>query len=107
MCQSSTNISSRVSIPPRWEWGWGGEGVLYAFQHFCKLFIFGKSFGVLRDRSYKFYLMTFIWLTIYMQTETCITFFYFSLKFLAYFVLLKDFLAVFYFNKNLLERESV
>ena len=50
------------------------------------------------ESNYKFYFTTFIWLTICVRTErlkdiTC----YLSLMFLAYVVLLKVFLIVFYF----------
>ena len=34
---------------------------------------FGERFRVFRDSNYKFYFMGLVWLTIYVQTERCIT----------------------------------
>ena len=68
---------------------------------------FWRGFRIFRDSNYNFYITTLIWPTIYTQVEKfCITF-YFSLMFLAYFVLLKVFLIVSYFINNLCKRKSV
>ena len=48
-----------------------------------------------RDNNYNFYITNPIWLTIYMRTERCCIACYFSLTFLAYFVLLNYLLIVF------------
>ena len=50
-----------------------------------------SGFRVFRDFNYKFHIATLIWRTIYEQTERWCTTCYFSLMFLAYFVLLKVF----------------
>ena len=96
-----------------------GGGVVKAFQQFCgreclKIFlegildgkgasIFGGEVRDFRDynfynfyiTNYNFYITNPIWLTIYMQTERCCIACYFSLTFLAYFVLLNYLLIVF------------
>ena len=59
--------------------------------------IFGGGFWVFRNTNYKYYFTTLTWLTICMQTGICCITCCFSLVFLAYFVLLKVFIIVFYF----------
>ena len=57
--------------------------------------------------SYKLYITTPIWLTIYMQNgRYCITC-YFSVTFLDFFLLLKYFLIVSYFINNLFKKNSI
>ena len=67
----------------------------------------GRGFRVYRDNNSKFYVTTFIWLIIYIQTERCCITCSFSQMFLVYFVLLKGFLIVFYHLDSLFNRKIV
>ena len=49
--------------------------------------IFGERFKIFRDNNYRFYFTTLTGLTINMQTERRYITSYFSLMFLAYFIL--------------------
>ena len=67
----------------------------------------GMGVRVYRDNNSNFYITTFIWLTINMQTERCCITCSFSQMFLVYFVLLKGFLIVFYHLDSLFNRKIV
>ena len=73
--------------------------------------LFVRAWGgwirVYTDNNSKFYITTFIWLTIYIQTERCCITCSFSQMFLVYFVLLKGFLIVFYHLDSLFNRKIV
>lgn len=52
--------------------------------------ILGGGFRVFNNSNYRFYSTTLIWFIIYMQTER-LSFFCFSVMFLAYFIFIKVF----------------
>ena len=72
---------------------------------------FWSEFGVFRENYYKFYITisitTLIWVAIWRANWKMFIICYFSLMSLAYFVLLKVFLIVFYFTNRLFKRKSV
>ena len=70
--------------------------------------VFGGCGGVrvFRDSNYKFYLTTLIRLIIKVQTERCCIACYFSLMFLAYFILSKVYFNSVSFHQQLIEEEK-
>ena len=71
--------------------GWGGGGGLRVFK----------------DSNYVFYITSFIWLTIYVQTGWRFITYYSLQWFLAYLLLLIVFLIVFYFLNSSFNRKKV
>ena len=53
--------------------------------------ICGERFMICKDSNYKFYIVTLIWVTIYVETENCCITCYFPLIFFSFFRFIKSF----------------